>query len=190
VPYLIGTNFDEGTTVRPKGVNTTADLNKCLVNEDLIIDNATLSMIDYLYPDISEIGIPSTYHGRLPASSAVGAQYKRARAVGADIIMDAPTRPTTLSMASFNSTVYRYHYNVVANGYTNLQGATHASEVPLTFYDLPGNGYTVNPFGVPKAKKILDMANIMTAMWIGFMYNGDPNSVIASPGPSVPTWPK
>ena len=116
VPYLIGTNFDEGTTVGPKGVNTTADLNKYLVNEGLTIENATLSMIDYLYPGIPEIGIPPTYYGRPPASSAVSAQYKRACTVGTDIIMHVPTRLTTLSMASFNSTVYRYHYNAMANG--------------------------------------------------------------------------
>ena len=70
-----------------------------------------------------------------------------------------------------------------------MQGATHASEVPLTFYDLPGNGYTLNPSGGPNAKKILDMANVMTAMWTGFD-NGNPSSVVANLDPSVPMWPK
>lgn len=104
--------------------------------------------------------------------------------------MDAPTRLTTLSMASFNSSVYRYHFNVVPNGYTNLQGSTHASEVALTFYDLDGSGYTVPPIGGPNYQKLLDMANIMTTMWIGFVYSGDPNYIIKSLSPSTPTWPK
>lgn len=104
--------------------------------------------------------------------------------------MDAPTRLTTLSMASFNSSVYRYHFNVVPNGYTNLQGSTHASEVALTFYDLDGSGYTVPPIGGPNYKKLLDMANIMTSMWIGFVYSGDPNYIIKSLSPSTPTWPR
>ncbi|KAH8645717.1 putative extracellular lipase [Xylariales sp. PMI_506] len=190
VPYLIGTNFDEGTTVGPKGVNTTTDLNKYLVNEMLTIDNTSLSMIGWLYPDIPQIGIPSTYSGRPPASSSVGSQYKRACTVGSDIIMDAPTRLTTLAMASFNSTVYRYHFNVVPNGYTNLQGSTHASEVALTFYDLDGSGYTVPPIGGPNYEKLLDMANIMTTMWIGFVYSGDPNYIIKSLSPSTPAWPQ
>lgn len=190
VPYLIGTNFDEGTTVGPKGVNNTAELNTYLVDEMLTIDNISLSTIGYLYPDIPEIGIPATYEGRPPASTTLGSQYKRSCSVSTDIIMDAPTRLTTLSFASFNSTVYRYHFNIVPNGFTDAQGATHASEVPLTFYNLPGNGYTVNPLGGPNSEKLLAMADIMTAMWIGFTYYGDPNPVIQSLEPSIPTWPK
>lgn len=76
VPYLIGTNFDEGTTVGPKGVNSTEDLNAYLVKEMLTIDNESLAIIDYLYPDIPSVGIPSTYQGRPPASSSVGSQCK------------------------------------------------------------------------------------------------------------------
>ncbi|CAK7221283.1 hypothetical protein SBRCBS47491_004475 [Sporothrix bragantina] len=190
VPYLIGTNFDEGTTVGPKGVNSTADLNAYLVKEMLTIDNASLAILDYLYPDIPAIGIPSTYEGRPPASSSVGSQYKRAATVGGNVIMDAPTRLTTLSMASFNETVYRYHFNVVPNGYTNLQGSTHASEVALTFYDLDGSGYSVPPIGGPRRDDLLNMANIMTAMWIGFVYSGDPNTLVHSISPyGVPHWP-
>lgn len=76
VPYLIGTNFDEGTTVGAKSVNNTDDLNAYMIKEMLTIDNASLAVVDYLYPDIPEIGIPSTYNGRPPASSQVGSQCK------------------------------------------------------------------------------------------------------------------
>lgn len=104
--------------------------------------------------------------------------------------MEAPTRLTTLAMSSFDATVYRYHFDIVPNGYTNLQGSTHASEVALTFYDLDGSGYTVPPIGGPNRDKLLDMANTMTAMWIGFVYNGDPNSIIQKISPRTPKWPK
>ena len=194
VPYLIGTNFDEGTAVGPKGVNTTADLNAYLVKEMLTIDDASLAVLDWLYPDIPALGNPSTYAGRPPASKSVGSQFKRAAAVGGNVIMDAPTRLTTLSMAAFNETVYRYHFNIVPNGYTNLQGATHASEVALTFYDLDGSGYAVPPIGGPRRAELLAMANVMTAMWIGFVYTGDPNTLVQSVSPcpqygGVPYWP-
>lgn len=189
VPYLIGTNFDEGTTVGPKPVNNASEFLAYLVDEMMTIDNASLSTIGYLYPDIPEIGIPTTYQGRPPAEE-YGVQYKRSCAVSTDIIMDAPTRLTTLSLASFNSTVYRYHFNVVPNGYTNLQGATHASEVALTFYDLPGNGYSVPPISGPNGEKLLDMAKIMSAMWIGFVYSGDPNYIIQKVDSSITPWPK
>lgn len=76
VPYLIGTNFDEGTAVGPKGVNSTEDLNAYLVKEMLTIDNESLAILDYLYPDIPSVGIPSTYEGRPPASSSVGSQCR------------------------------------------------------------------------------------------------------------------
>lgn len=103
--------------------------------------------------------------------------------------MDAPTRLTTLAMASFNETVYRYHFNVVPNGYTNLQGATHAAEVALTFYDLDGSGYSVPPIGGPRQADLLSLANTMTAMWIGFVYAKDPNWLVSQFGPSTPSWP-
>ncbi|OJJ50147.1 hypothetical protein ASPZODRAFT_110266 [Penicilliopsis zonata CBS 506.65] len=190
VPYLIGTNFDEGTTVGPHGVNNGSDLNAYLVDEMMVIDDASLNTIGYLYPDIPEIGIPTTYHGRPPSS--VGTQYKRSCAVATDIIMDAPTRLTTLSMASFNSTVWRYHFNVVPNGYSDLQGATHAAEVPLTFYDQSGTAYDDNPLGGTNGPKLLEMAKIMSAMWIGFVYSGDPNYLVDKIGATVPVpeWPK
>ncbi|KAJ5719957.1 hypothetical protein N7493_006835 [Penicillium malachiteum] len=178
VPYLIGTNFDEGTTVSPRGVNNLSDFNAYLVDEIMAIDNASLSTIGYLYPDIPEIGIPTTYNGRPPATDDYGVQWKRSCAVGTDIIMDAPTRLTTLSMASYKSTVYRYHFNIVPNGYTDLQGATHAAEVPLTFYNIAGLGSIVPPLGGPNGAKLLKMAQIMSAMWIGFAYSGDPNYII------------
>ncbi|KAJ5622512.1 hypothetical protein N7528_005744 [Penicillium herquei] len=189
VPYLIGTNFDEGTTVGPRGVNNLSDFNAYLIDEMMTINNASLSTIGYLYPDIPEIGIPTTYNGRPPASDDYGVQWKRSCAVGTDIIMDAPTRLTTLSMASYNSTVYRYHFNIVPNGYTDLQGATHAAEVPLTFYNIAGLGSTVPPLGGPNGAKLLKMAQIMSAMWIGFAYSGDPNYIIQKLGPEVPLWP-
>ncbi|EPE32761.1 alpha/beta-Hydrolase [Glarea lozoyensis ATCC 20868] len=181
---------NSGTGVGYKVANTTEELNVYLIKEMLTMDNASLATLGYLYPDIPEIGIPSTYDGRPPATSQMGSQYKRGASIGGDIIMHAPTRLTTLSMASFNSTVYRYHFNVGPNGYTNLQGSTHASEVALTFYDLDGSGYTVPPISGPNRDKLLQMANTMTAMWIGFVYYGDPNSIISSLDPSIPHWPK
>lgn len=106
VPYLIGTNFDEGTAVGPKGVNTTTDLNEYLVKEMLTIDNTSLSMIDWLYPDIPQIGLPSTYSGRPPASSSVGAQCKVLQSAG---FMRSILTKTLNRQASMRSRLGHYH---------------------------------------------------------------------------------
>lgn len=190
VPYLIGTNFDEGTAVGPKGVNNTADLNAYLIKEMLTMDNDNLSTIDYLYPDIPGIGLPKTYQGRPPASNSLGLQYKRSSALATDLVMDAPTRLTTLSFASYNSDVYRYHWGAILNNVANSTGATHAAEVPLTFYNVDPAASGYEALQGPNKDKILELANIMTAMWIGFVYSGNPNHITRSIFPTIATWPK
>lgn len=81
-------------------------------------------------------------------------------------------------MSSFNSTIWRYHFNVVSNGFSNVQGATHRSEVPLTFYNLPGNGHSVNPLNGERGSDVIKMAQIIFTMWISFVNTGNPNSFV------------
>lgn len=194
VPYLLGTNFDEGTSFGTQGLNTTADF----INETLYqtpgMDNATLNTILQLYPDDPTLGIPSTLHGRPSPSSGYGAQWKREAAYWGDVKMQAARRHAAESWAKYNTTAYTYHFDVVVNGATPEEGAGHFREVAFVFDDTIGLGYnnsvSEDPFeGEPETLK--DLAKMMSRMWVGFIVDLDPNSAASKclqvllPVPSV-----
>ena len=74
VPFLIGANHDEGTAFGPRGINTTAEV-AAYIQEAYTTDNSSINILLALYPDIPEIGIPGTFHGRPGAD--LGLMYKR-----------------------------------------------------------------------------------------------------------------
>lgn len=115
VPYLAGTNSDEGTSFGPSQINTTEQfLAYCRQNPwSHISDNATASDLAILYPDIPAIGIPATIKGR--PSPALGLQFKRTSALAGDLLMQAPRRLMAHSWAKYNTTMYTYRFNVLVS---------------------------------------------------------------------------
>lgn len=194
VPYLLGTNFDEGTSFGTKGVNTTADF----INQALLltpsIDNATLNKILKLYPDDPDVGIPATLQGRPSSESGYGAQWKREAAYAGDTKMQAGRRLAAESWAKSNTAAYSYHFNVLVNGAKAEQGSGHFREVAFVFDDTIGLGYenavTVNPFaGMPETLK--DLAGVISSSWVSFVVDLDPNTAAGEssypiqPGPTA-----
>lgn len=179
VPYLLGTNFDEGTSFGTQGLNTTADFINETLSQTPGMDNATLNTILKLYPDDPDLGIPSTLHGRPSPKSGYGAQWKREAAYWGDVKMQAARRHAAESWARYNTTAYTYHFDVVVNGATPEEGAGHFREVAFVFDDTIGLGYnnsvSEDPFvGEPETLK--DLAKMMSRMWVGFIVDLDPNS--------------
>lgn len=176
VPYLLGTNFDEGASFATEGVNTTADFVDALVSRTPSLSNETISVIQALYPDIPEIGIPATFHGR--PSGAIGAQFKRIAAYTGDLTMHAARRLAAQTWAASNVSAYTYHFNVLVNGATSADGAGHFREVAFVFDDVIGLGYdnavAENPFA-GKPASFEQLAKMMSRMWVSFIVNLDPN---------------
>lgn len=181
VPYLVGANADEGTMFGPHGINTTTDFLNYL-NKTQVFDNETAQTLSYLYPDIPAIGIPGTWHGRPPATSEFGTQYKRSSAVGGDVSQHATRRLASLTWAAQSVPVYSYYFDVLVNGQPYTAGSTHFQEVAFVFYNTEGYGYPQNllpnPLGGVLRPQYLALAKIMTRMWIGFISTGNPNSAL------------
>ena len=170
VPILTGTNTDEGTQFGAKGLNTTVEFNRVVQSSG--VDNATAEVIDIIYPDIDDVGIPSTFPG--PFTPQLGAQYKRSCAYCGDIKMHFPRRLTTLIWAHYNVLAYSYRFNVIVNGVTPAQGVTHFQELAFAMNNARGLGYSPSPFaGEPSS--FISLANLMSRMWVSFVANGDPN---------------
>ncbi|KAI4148807.1 MAG: hypothetical protein LQ340_004925 [Diploschistes diacapsis] len=177
VPLLVGANHDEGTSFGTRGINTTQEFLEDIRSEGL--DNATALTLAALYPDIPEIGIPGTLHGRPPpADASLGYMWKRAAAYGGDLAMHATRRMTTQIWAEYNQTAYSYHFNVEPNGPGYLIGATHFQEVAFVFDNINGIGYNnsvaVDPFE-NEPTTLPQLADIMSRMWISFITQLNPN---------------
>ena len=112
VPYLIGCNSDEGTGFGGLGYNTTSELNNGIETSESL-DAATAQDLLILYPDIPDIGVPSSYPGR--PNGTFGLQFKRASALFGDISMHGPRRWTVMQWVKNRAPAYTYRFNVVVS---------------------------------------------------------------------------
>jgi carboxylesterase type B len=176
VPYLLGTNHDEGTAFGARGINTTEEFLGVITSAG--VDNATAAVLAVFYPNIPEIGIPNTFIGSASASPLYGLQFKRAAAYGGDLVMQAPRRLTSQSWAKYNTTAYTYVFDIIVNGLNGDVGATHFQEVAFVFHNIEGVGYN-NSVAVPpfedKPESYVQASTLMSRSWVSFIVNGDPN---------------
>ena len=187
VPVLHGQNHDEGTIFSMTGVNTDEDFFARV--RERTSDNATLHQIAALYPDIPELGIPSTLQGRPPAS--LGSQYKRISAFVTDVMWHAPRRLTSRILTGHNVPNWGYMFNVRPNGIPLSSGASHFTEVSFMFHNILGVGYPVSPFAnTPQSYK--HVSDLMSRYWVNFIVDGDPNGAggkFPCSQPSIPPVP-
>lgn len=179
VPILHGRNHDEGTSFATKGINTTEQFMQVITAAGA--DNATAKTFAALYPDIPEIGIPGTLHGRPPPSliGSLGSMWKRAAAYAGDMNHHAPRRVMSRSWAKQNITSYSYVFNVFPAGVDATIGVTHFAEVAWVFHNIDGYGYnnslSKDPFaGVDQ--NTIDVATLMSRMWASFISDLTPNN--------------
>lgn len=110
VPYLIGSNTDEGTSWVPHDsgwpyegaptykMNTTADFLERIMGT-LPINSTVAESIATLYPPDAADQVVATYPNDLP--DKLGAQYKRLVTFTTDYIIVAPTRFAVQSWANY-----------------------------------------------------------------------------------------
>ncbi|KAK7985563.1 triacylglycerol lipase [Apiospora saccharicola] len=190
VPLIIGTNFDEGTSFGPKGVNTTEQWEAYLRSGGA--GNETIAELSVLYPDDPALGIPATFEGRPQGELAsYGAMWKRVAAFAGDRGYQAPRRVWAQAWAAAGLPTYTYGFNVLSAGLPPIVGSTHFQEVAYVFDNTQGLGYdtavAVNPFG-GKPEPYFRLADLMSRMWVSFATTLDPNHH-ATPGHEEVAWP-
>ncbi|CRG83165.1 hypothetical protein PISL3812_00514 [Talaromyces islandicus] len=184
VPYLIGTNFDEGASFSPTGINNDSDLENVLFGEGF--SQKSVRRLLELYPDVPDLGIPATYKGR-PDYPTPGLQYKRSAAVIGDYVMHACRRLSSQTWAREKVPSYAYHFNVLVNGMTSIQGSGHFMEVAFVYDNTNGVGYYAdpNPFG-NEPDSFFALAKLMSRSWVSFVHDLDPNNHGVQ---GIPNWP-
>ncbi|PQE23748.1 carboxylesterase family protein [Rutstroemia sp. NJR-2017a BBW] len=180
VPFLIGTNTDEGTSFgsgygpNGTGVNTDAEFLDTLASTGIPADSPAAKEITALYPNNQSVGIPSLstyptlYTPSNPLSAFVGLQFRRLAAYFGDVVLIAPRRLTALSWAKFGVPCYTYRFDVLVNGIPPYIGATHFQEVSFVFNNTRGEGYAVDPFA-NETVGYLALAREMSGRWVGFV---------------------
>ncbi|KAH6951729.1 hypothetical protein HG530_014898 [Fusarium avenaceum] len=183
VPLLMGNNFDEGTAYGKKGINTTEQFQSWL--SSLGLNKAQVATATALYPDIPEVGIPASFVGR--PQNEYGLQWKRSAAFAGDFQQHAGRRLLAQVYSASAIPVFSYLWNNYVNGIPAIIGSTHFQEVAFVFNNIKGVGYAANPFE-NKPETFVELADLMSKMWVAFMHDLTPNSVKTAP--SHVTWPQ
>lgn len=187
VPILYGTNTDEGTAIAPTGINTDEEFRAAIAQGGP--DNDTITMIEYLYPNVPAIGIPAEHALTVDEETTYGVQWKRAAAFFGDMVEHFPRRTAVHAFAQENLTTYSYRFNVLPAGEPAAIGVTHYQEVAWVFNNIDGAGYTTNPFNASlvNGSSYVEVSTLMSRMWASFATDLDPNNHGLS---GYPTWPE
>ena len=122
VPYLIGTNADEGSAFGPQGVNNDTAFEAYLNTTGA--DYETVKTLEIIYPNIDALGVLDTYNATPPAD-VPGTQFKRVAAFAGDYTFIAARRLTCQQWTKYGVNAYAYRFNVIVNNLTALIGVTH-----------------------------------------------------------------
>ncbi|KAM6508293.1 hypothetical protein FALCPG4_018167 [Fusarium falciforme] len=191
VSFLLGSNNDETGYYIPAGINTDQDLHQALIESiGLKFTQAAEIMSRYGYsgPDLAS---PEVSNAEL--NTTLGVLYKRANTIGTDVVFKAPTRfGAQLWQQHSSSNIYVYNANTTLSVGPNYFGASHGFELAYMFYNLNGTGWEGgeapflggNPFA-GRPQPYLDLAAVMSGMWVGFINNGVPYY----DKQPVPEWP-
>ncbi|CEF78536.1 unnamed protein product [Fusarium graminearum] len=176
VPLLMGNNFDEGTAYGKKGINTTEQFQSWI--SSLGLDKDAVATATELYPDDPAKGIPASFVGR--PQNEYGLQWKRSASFAGDFQQHSGRRLLAETFSGANIPVFTYLWNVYVNGLPPILGATHFQEVAFVFNNIKGVGYTANPFE-GKPETFVQLADLMSKMWVAFMHDVTPNTVKTAP---------
>lgn len=180
LPYIIGTNADEGTGFVSFGINTDEDVNATLISSGVTSTQAAKLM--ELYPNIPEDLVVASHPQQF--DETVGLQYKRAATLATDLTFLAQTRHFIgMYMENSSTNLWMYLFNSIPNNVPEFYGAGHGLDLAYTFHNFEGVGWTDegpapffggNPFeNVTSLHK--DMADLICRGWISFVNDLDPN---------------
>ncbi|CAK5277527.1 unnamed protein product [Mycena citricolor] len=174
IPFIAGTNLDEGTALTSQLINSTAAINASLISgrtpsvSPALLQSSIKKLLE-LYPDVPALGSP---YGTGNNTFGLSSQYKRASAIDGDLDFHSQRRQWIEAAANAGVTTFGYLFTQPQpNGLPQL-GVAHGSEV---FY----------VFGTPAdtSSASVTISRIMTDFWISFATSLTPNDGLGIPRP-------
>ncbi|KAI0753756.1 extracellular triacylglycerol lipase precursor [Fomes fomentarius] len=181
IPFIAGTNLDEGTSFTPTTISTEQELVQLLTIEDFpfadpppTFEQDVATLLE-LYPDDPTLGSP---FGTGNETFGLSSTYKRASAIIGDASFQATRRQWIQAATAAGVKAFGYLFadqNAVSNP---AKGVTHGSEVVFVYGQVAAS--SANP-----AERLLSQA--MLDYWISFAVNLTPND---GKGLSKTNWPE
>ncbi|KAJ7314434.1 extracellular triacylglycerol lipase precursor [Mycena albidolilacea] len=171
IPFISGTNLDEGTLFVDPSVATTDDLRLYIASQlpgisDPAQMNATVDRMMELYPDDPALGSP---FGTGNETFGLSIEWKRGTAISCDVNFSGVRRGWTQAASKFGVKTFVYLFNDPQLD-AGFLGIPHASEVSYV-YGTPTITF-VTP-GSPEAFAAL--SPVIMDYWISFASTLDPN---------------
>ncbi|KAG6886965.1 hypothetical protein C0992_001421, partial [Termitomyces sp. T32_za158] len=172
VPFITGTNLDEGTAFTPLTVNSEEQIHNLIIaNFSPPIVSAqelerTADKLIELYPDIPALGSPFNTGNETFGLSSV---FKQAAALDGDLAFQAQRRNFNQVAAKAGLKTYGYLFTEPQPD-SGPFGVFHGSEVPFVYGSL-----------TTQTASSLNLSNVMMDYWISFATSLDPNDVHGAP---------
>jgi len=147
----------------------------------------TLPSVEWLYSNIPAVGIPE--HVMTSAElTTYGSQWKRIiAAFFGDMVEYYPRRHTVQTFSAQNISAFSHSFNIQPAGLPDAIGITHYEEVAWVFDNIDGAGYVTNPFNTTNKAAYVNIAALMSRMWVSFINDMDLNGHGHT---GYPAWPK
>ncbi|KZT41184.1 esterase 1 [Sistotremastrum suecicum HHB10207 ss-3] len=177
IPFIAGTNLDEGTVFTDQSVNSASEIADALLRAETPSSfppsqgQSTVNRILQLYPDIPSLGSP---FGTGNDTFGLSSQYKRAAALNGDLNFQALRRAWIQAGASHGIRAYGYLFTDPQPN-SGALGVSHTKEIPYVF--------GTQTLGGDPAVALLSTQ--MMDYWISFGVSLDPND---GKGSQRPFW--
>ncbi|KAJ3574887.1 hypothetical protein NP233_g1456 [Leucocoprinus birnbaumii] len=177
LPFISGTNLDEGTVFIPTTINSEAMIHEFIVAnfsppivQPAALQKATDKLLE-LYPDVPALGSPfNTGNDTFGLSS----QFKRASAIQGDLVFTSQRRLWQQTAAKAGVATWGYLFTQPQPGNPDFFGISHGSEISYVY-------------GAPtdQSASSLKLSTMMIDYWVSFATSLNPND---GKGAQRPHW--
>ncbi|KAK0219624.1 extracellular triacylglycerol lipase precursor [Armillaria nabsnona] len=178
LPFIAGTNLDEGTLFCPTAFNYTNDLLKEIVDTNFSPPTVPSNILDELlalYPDDPSAGSPYNTGNETFGLSPL---FKKCAALTGDLEFDSQRRHWIQTASESGVKAFGYRFTQPSPTIPAALGVSHGSEIVFVY----GDPETRNQSASANALSIA-----MIDYWVSFATSLDPNDGRGSPRP---TWPQ
>ncbi|CAK5278640.1 unnamed protein product [Mycena citricolor] len=172
IPFIAGTNLDEGTLFTSQSLNSTAAVNASLIPERLpsvspaVLQSSVTELLE-LYPDVPALGSP---FGTGNNTFGLSSQFKRAAAIDGDLDFHSQRRLWIEAAASAGVKTFGYLFTQPQPDGLPQLGVSHGSEIVYVF----GAPVDTSPSSVA-------ISRIMIDYWVSFATSLTPNDGLGTP---------
>ncbi|KAF9017701.1 alpha/beta-hydrolase [Hymenopellis radicata] len=165
IPFIAGTNLDEGTSFVPRTINLTEDEEKAYLTANFSppgIPGTLLDRLFELYPNDLSFGAP---HDTGNETFGLSDSFKRMAGLAGDLSFDSQRRLLSQAAANAGVKTYGYLFEQRLLESTPFFGVTHGNEIPFVYGALPEN----------ETASANALSRVMIDYWISFTSSLDPN---------------